>query len=215
MRLGPSIVRNALLLALFAVVTALLLAGSYLLTKDRIAAAIRALEERALLQIVPEQRHDNSMLDDTIPVGRDAAGLGLREDKQIYLARRGGEIIAAIVPITARDGYGGDINLIVGVNRDGTVAGVRVLSHKETPGLGDRIDLTKSNWLLSFDGHSLTDPPPERWAVKKDKGDFDAFTGATITPRAVVGAVKRALEYVQANRDTLFRVPARAPRGGE
>lgn len=202
--LGQSITRNAVLLGLFAVATAMLLAGSYLLTKDRIAAEIRRAEEKALLQIVPRERHDNSMLDDTLPVGPDATGLGLRVNKQIYLARQGGQVVAAIIPATARDGYSGDIEMVVGVNRDGSVAGLRVLSHKETPGLGDRVDLKKSDWVLGFDGRSLRDPEPARWAVKKDKGAFDAFTGATITPRAVINATRRVLEYAEGHSQTLF-----------
>ncbi len=199
MMLGQSITRNAVLLALFAVATALLLAGSYLGTKDRIAAEIRKAEEKALLQIVPRERHDNSMLDDTIAVGPQQAALGLRTQKRIYLARQNGEVVASIIPATARDGYSGDIDLVVGVNRDGSIAGVRVLAHKETPGLGDKVDLNKSDWVLDFAGHSLTNPEPAGWAVKKDKGVFDSFTGATITPRAVVAAIRRVLEYAEEN----------------
>ena len=212
--LGKSISRNSLLLALFAVATGLLLAGSYLLTKDRITAEIRKAEEKALLQIVPKSRHDNSMLDDTVAVGRTSAGLGLREAKRIYLAKSAGEVVAAIIPVTARDGYSGDIELIVGVNADGSVAGVRALTHKETPGLGDKVDLAKSDWVLGFEGSSLGNPPAEGWAVKKDGGVFDAFTGATITPRAVVSATRRALEYARDNRAVLYGSEDQAPEGG-
>lgn len=209
---GQSITRNALLLGLFAMATALLLAGSYLLTKDRIAESIRKAEEKALLQIVPRERHDNSMLDDTIPLNKGE--LGLRQDKRIYLARKGPEVIAAIFPATARDGYSGDIDLVVGVNADGSVAGVRVLTHKETPGLGDAVDLNKSDWVLGFNGRSLKNPEPARWAVKKDKGVFDAFTGATITPRAVVAATRRVLEYAETNAEALYGKRDPIPQGG-
>ena len=130
--IGQSITRNSLLLGLFAVVTGLLLAGSYLMTKDRIAEEIRKAEEKALLQIVPRARHDNSMLDDTLPVGPAISALGLRNNKRIYLAKQGSEVIAAIIPATARDGYSGDIDLIVGVNADGSVAGVRALSASDS-----------------------------------------------------------------------------------
>ena len=126
--LGQSITRNSVLLGLFAVFTALLLSGTFLLTKDRIAAEKRKAEERALLDIVPRERHDNSMLDDTLVVGPDAEGLGLKAEKQVYIARQQGEIVAAIIPATAPDGYAGDIDMIVGVNRDGSVVGVRVLA---------------------------------------------------------------------------------------
>lgn len=204
--LRESITRNSVLLGLFAVATALLLTGTFLLTKDRIALEVRKAEEKALLEIVPRDRHDNSMLDETIIVGPDAAGLGLRENKRIYIARQAGSIVSAIIPVTAPDGYTGDINLIVGVNTDGTIAGVRTLSHKETPGLGDKVDIRKSDWLLGFNGRSLENPELPGWAVKKDKGVFDQFTGATITPRAAVAATLRALQYAEANRETLFTV---------
>ena len=202
--LGQSISRNSVLLAIFALCTTLLIAGTYLLTRDRIAVEQRRDEERALLEIVPRERHDNSMLDATIAVGPAASGLGLREEKRIYLARRKGEVVAAIIPATAPDGYTGDIDLVVGVNADGSVAGVRALSHRETPGLGDKVDLNKSDWVLGFNGRSLGDPGPTGWAVKKDRGVFDQFTGATITPRAVVAATYRALQYARTNRARLF-----------
>lgn len=202
--LGQSISRNSVLLAVFAVCTTLLISGTYLLTKDRIALAQRKAEEKALLEIVPANRHNNSMLDDTIAVGPTASGLGLTDEKSIYLARQDSSVIAAIVPVTAADGYSGAIDLIVGINSDGSIAGVRALAHKETPGLGDKVDLKKSDWILGFDGKSLTNPSLDGWGVKKDKGEFDQFTGATITPRAVVGATLRALQYVQANQGSIF-----------
>ncbi|MEP4484035.1 MAG: electron transport complex subunit RsxG [Halioglobus sp.] len=211
--LGRSISRNSLLLALFAVVTTLLIAGTYLQTRDRIALAQRQAEERALLEIIPASRHNNSMLDDTLAIA--AGTLGLREDKHIYLARQNGETIAVIIPATASDGYSGDIDMIIGVNRDGSVAGVRVLSHKETPGLGDKVDLKKSDWILDFNGRSLTNPGQAEWAVKKDKGIFDQFTGATITPRAVVGKTLNVLQYAKAQHETLFANEAATGSTGE
>ncbi len=213
--LSRSIARNSVLLALFAVVTTVLITGTYLLTRDRISEQKRLAEEKALLEIVPRDRHDNSMLDDIIAVGPDAAGLGLTQDKRIYRARLGGKVVATIVPVTAPDGYTGEIDLIVGVNADGSIAGVRTLSHKETPGLGDKVDIKKSDWVLGFNGKSLDNPLPAGWAVKKDKGVFDQFTGATITPRAVVAATQRALQYVQANQSSLFERPADEPAAGE
>lgn len=204
--LGRSITRNSILLALFAACTTALIAGTQLLTKSDIAEQKRQAEEKALLQVVPRSRHDNSMLDDTIPVGPQDERLGLREEKQIYVAREKGEVIAVIIPAIARDGYTGDIELIVGVNRDGTIAGVRALAQRETPGLGDKVDLKKSDWMLGFNGRSLTNPKLAGWAVKKDNGVFDEFTGATITPRAVVTAIRKVLQFAQANRNTLFGV---------
>ncbi len=204
MMLASSISRNSILLAVFAVATTLLISGTWLGTRDRIALEERKAEERALLEIVPESRHDNSMLDDTLTVGPEATGLGLKDTRKIYLARSGGKVVAAIIPVLAPDGYSGAIQLIVGVNADRTVAGVRALSHKETPGLGDKVDLKKSDWVLGFNGRSLSNPEPAGWAVKKDKGVFDQFTGATITPRAVVAATLRALQYADAEAPALF-----------
>ena len=210
-----SITTNSVLLAVFAVCTTLLIAGTYLLTKDRITEAQRKAEEKALLEIVALGRHNNSMLDDTILVGPATTGLGLKSEKRIYLARFDDNVVAAIIPLTASDGYSGDIDLIVGVNVDGSIAGVRALSHKETPGLGDKVDLKKSDWILGFNGKSLTNPPLAQWAVKKDKGAFDQFTGATITPRAVVGATLRALQYAQAQHDELFKSAEQPSGAGE
>ena len=111
-----------------------------------------------------------------------------------------------IIPAVARDGYTGDIELIVGVNEDGTIAGVRALAQRETPGLGDKVDLKKSDWMLGFNGRSLKNPTLSGWAVKKDNGVFDQFTGATITPRAVVAAILRVLQFAETNRETLFDI---------
>lgn len=212
--LGQSITRNSILLGLFALCTTGLIAGTFLLTKDRIAVEQRKAEEKALLEIIPTNRHNNSMLDDTISVDASTQGLDLRAAKHVYLASKDGVAVAAIIPVTATDGYSGDINLIVGVNIDGSVAGVRVLSHRETPGLGDKVDLKKSDWVLGFNGRSLANPQLSKWAVKKDKGEFDQFTGATITPRAVVAATRRALQYAQGNSAALFadKSPKQEPK---
>ncbi len=203
--LGKSISKNSLLLAGFAVISAAILAGVYESTKDRIELQMRAAAQRALFEIVPESRHDNDLLGDTIPLPEEAwRALGLRQGGNMHIARKNGEIIALILPAVAPDGYSGDISMIVGVNRDGSLAGVRVLAHRETPGLGDKVELKKSNWILGFEGKSLQNPKAERWKVKKDGGEFDQFTGATITPRAVVHQVKRVLDYVKAEEPTLF-----------
>ena len=213
--LGQSITRNSVLLAIFAVCTTLLIAGTYLSTRDQIAVEKRRAEEKALLQVVPRERHDNSMLDETIPVGPQTPGLGLTENKRIYIARKQGEVVAAVIPATAPDGYTGAIDLIVGVNADGSIAGVRALAHKETPGLGDKVDIRKSDWVLGFNGRSLGNPELAGWAVKKDKGVFDQFTGATITPRSVVAATLRVLQFAQENRESLFGASDPVPVTGE
>ena len=210
--LGQSISKNSLLLAAFALATAGTLALTNLGTKDRIAAAERAAQQRALFEIIPLPSHDNDLLNDVIPVPQSAQELlNVGSEASIYRARRNGEITALIIPARAPDGYSGDIDMIVGVNRDGSVAGVRIIRHKETPGLGDKIDLKKHQWILSFDGKNLQVPFSDEWKVKKDGGVFDQFAGATITPRAVVGQVKRVLEFVAANQQSLFNDPLLTP----
>ena len=201
--LKESISRNAVLLGIFAIAATAVVAGTALSTKQRINDNIRHAEERALIAIVPKDVHDNSMLDDYVPVD-DETLLGLRAQKKIYIATMKGDYVGVIVPATARDGYTGDIDMIVGIKVDGTVAGVRVLTHRETPGLGDKVDYKKSQWVDDFIGHSLESTSEQQWTVKRDGGIFDQFTGATITPRAVTLAVKRALQYFEANRDQIL-----------
>jgi len=208
MLLGKSISTNSLLLGAFALVTAAILAGTKAGTEERIVAAERMAAQKALLEIVPLERHNNDLLLDTLSIEEEHwAELGLKLGGDINIAREDGKAIAAIIPAVAPDGYSGEIKLIIGVNADGSVAGVRILGHNETPGLGDKVDLKKSDWVLGFNGRSLSNPKPEGWAVKKDGGEFDQFTGATITPRAVINQVKRALEFFEAAKPLANKKP--------
>ena len=202
--LGKAVSKNSLILGAFAVITTAIIAATYLATKDQIAEQERIARAKALLEIVPLERHDNQMLDDTVEVA-DLDLLGFAAPATAFVARKNNEIVAFILPVTAPDGYSGDIKMIVGINADGSVAGVRVLAHAETPGLGDKVELQKSDWILGFSGKSLTNPLPASWSVKRDKGEFDQFTGATITPRAVTKAVARALQYFAGQRDELMQ----------
>ena len=204
--LGESIGRNSLLLGFFAILSTAIIAGTYLGSKDTIRENIRMAEERALLEIVPRFRHNNSMLEDAHGIN-DSEMLGLRAEKKYYIARQDGEPVAVIFPATAREGYTGDIDMIIGINIDGTIAGVRVLSHRETPGLGDAIDLKKSQWIDSFINKSLLNPTVDLWKVKKDKGVFDQFTGATITPRAVTKTVLQTLQYFNQHQQNIIKQP--------
>lgn len=212
--LGQSISKNSVILGIFALLSAAGLALTNLGTQDRIAKAERAAKQKALFEIIPSDQIDNDLLQDTLTIPESGATLlGLR-DQPIYIARKNTEVIALIIPAMAHDGYSGDIGMIVGVRRDGSIAGVRVLTHKETPGLGDKIELKKGNWILEFNGKSLTVPVIEEWKVKKDGGTFDQFAGATITPRAVVKQIKQVLEFVQQHPE-LFSSPISAnPAGG-
>ena len=196
---------NSLLLAGFALITALILATTDRLTMDRIAQSERIAAQRALLEIVPLNRHNNDLLVDLQPIPKQYwKTLGLSEGGDIYIARHNEQPVAAIIPSVTSEGYSGDIAMIIGINFDGSIAGVRVVEHRETPGLGDKVDVKKSDWILGFNGKSLSNPEPSGWAVKKDRGEFDQFTGATITPRAVVHQIARTLKYFREDRERLL-----------
>jgi len=194
----------ALLLALFGVAGSGLVAFTHEQTKERIAQNERLALLRSLQALVPAESIDNDMVTDLIRI-RVPELLGDAETT-VYRGRKDGQPVALILDPVARDGYSGPIHLLVAVRRDGRLGGVRVISHKETPGLGDRIEEQKSDWILGFTGRSLNDPLSARWKVKKDGGAFDQFTGATITPRAIVKAVRQTLEYVQAQGERLYTV---------
>ena len=197
--------KNSLLLALFALITALILASTDRVTEDRIAESERLAAQKALFEIVPLARHNNDLLVDLQPIPEQYwLALGLDNGGDVHIARLDDQPVAAIVPSITTDGYSGDIAMIVGINFDGTVAGVRVVEHKETPGLGDKVELRKSDWILSFNGKSLNNPELSKWNVKKDRGDFDQFTGATITPKAVIHQIAKTLEYFEKDRERLL-----------
>lgn len=168
----------------------LLTSGALALASRTTDADIRAAAARdlqaSLAQVLPG-RYDNDLLKDTVTIPAPDGEVA------VYRARRAGRV-EAVVFQTVGHGYAGAIVCIMGVTRDGQLLGVRVLSHKETPGLGDKIEPAKSHWIYEFDGKSLASPQPDKWAVKKDGGVFDQFSGATITPRGVVHAVKVGLE---------------------
>lgn len=202
--LGKSISKNSFILGLFAIITAGVLAATFLSTKDKITDAEKRAAQKALLEIVSREAHDNDMLTTTWQIPEeDLAALGLSEASVAHIATLNSAPVAVILPSTAPDGYSGAIKLIIGINMDGSIAGVRALAHKETPGLGDKVDIKKHDWILGFNGKSLSEPTIEDWAVKKDGGDFDQFTGATITPRAVVQRVKKTLQYFEKNKQRI------------
>ena len=203
-----SIGLSGTVLALFAAVTSIAIGWTYLSTKSQIDFEVRRAEARQLLEIFPSDTHDNELVDDTFTIDAETPLLGIREARQGYRARLNGDVIGVILPTTARDGYSGDIRALVGIRRDGTVAGIRVVAHRETPGLGDKVDIRKSDWVTDFNQRSLADPTLPGWNVKKDGGVFDQFTGATVTPRAVILATRRALEYANLHTATLFETEA-------
>ncbi len=208
-----SMLKNSLLLGLFAIATVGVVAVTQQGTAERIQVAEREAQVRALAEILPADSYDNHLLDNSLQLSDPL--LGSARPLPAYLALKGGQPSAIILQAIAPDGYSGSIRLLVGIHADGRLAGVRVLAHKETPGLGDKIELAKSPWVLAFAGKSLNDPDQAGWGVKKDQGVFDQFAGATITPRAVVKAVHHALQYFDAHRAELLGQPAAAQAAAE
>ncbi|CZF77793.1 Electron transport complex protein RnfG [Grimontia celer] len=196
---------NGAILALAALLSTGLVAVTNTLTKDTIAEQQRIQLLRVLNQVIPEDMHDNALAKTCTLV--TSPNLGTNEPVPIYIATKNGEPTAMAVEAIAPDGYNGAIKVLVGVDTNNTVLGVRVLSHNETPGLGDKIDLNVSDWVLSFNGKNIESEDDKRWAVYKDGGQFDQFTGATITPRAVVSAARNAAWYALQNKDTIVRQP--------
>ncbi|QTR50102.1 electron transport complex subunit RsxG [Candidatus Thiothrix anitrata] len=197
-----NMVKSGVFLTTFALLGTVVLALSNQLTLPLIAANERAATLTRLNALISPSEYDNDLLNDqrVIP----AVALNSAEPVTVYLARKQNQPVAALFTVTPANGYSGKIRLVVAVLADQSVAGVRILSHKETPGLGDKIDIAKSDWITYFNGKSLENPSLQTWAVRKDGGEFDQFTGATITPRAVVGAVKNTLLWSQQHFSELF-----------
>ena len=194
---------SATFLFLFAVIGSGLVAFTFDSTAERIADNQRKALLKSLNELVPSNRYDNDIFADTLYADSSEL-LGTDQPVPVYRARKNGWPVAAVLAVIAPDGYNGTIRLLVAVNLDGTLAGVRVVQHRETPGLGDAVEAERSDWIQGFKGKSLTDPAKKDWKVKRDGGTFDQFTGATITPRAVVKAVHKALLYFQLHAHKLF-----------
>ncbi|WP_455235366.1 electron transport complex subunit RsxG [Thiogranum longum] len=204
------VVISAVFLFLFAITGSGMVAFVFDSTRQQIAENQRKALLKSLNELVPAERYDNDIFNDILYV-RNAELLGTGAAVPVYRARKGGWPIAAVVAPTAPDGYNGNIRLLVAINVDGNLAGVRVVDHHETPGLGDGIEAERSDWIRGFAGKSLNNPTKKGWRVERDGGEFDQFTGATITPRAVVKAVYKALLYFKSHRHELFeRAPEQA-----
>ncbi len=184
------------ILAVITLITSAVLMLTHELTKDTIERQRLEARLTSLQRLLPEELVDNDVIADAVTVFEPDA-LGHRKPKQLYIGRKKGVVSALAIPVVARNGYSGDIELMVGVKMNGEITDVAIINHKETPGLGDLIERNKSDWLQQFPGHSLDNPAQKNWKVKKDGGQFDQITAATITPRAVVGAIKKALLYQQ------------------
>jgi electron transport complex protein RnfG len=210
---------QTLLLGGFALAASALLVVGNLLTKGPIAEREAEDLRASLEQVIPAERHANDLLANPLVIPRQSASQNQSPDSSpssnrtnsrhghddkitVYRALEGLDVTAVAFE-TVGQGYAGPIRVLLGIGADGRILGARVLAHSETPGLGDKIEIGRDDWITAFDGRDLTDPPPERWAVKKDGGVFDQFSGATITPRAVVAAIKSGLETFAAQRDAL------------
>ena len=198
--------RTGVVLLLFALVGTAILAFTHDRTEPVITRSQQAEKLALINQVLPASLYDNDLLASVQTVPPDDL-LGTRQPSSLWIARRGKQVTAVVLEAIAPDGYAGDIALLIGIDVDGRVTGVRVTAHRETPGLGDYIERAKSAWIDQFSGKSLTSPEPKHWKVAKDGGAFDSRAGATITPRAVVKAVKSALDYFARHRATLVTPP--------
>ena len=199
----PSIWPGGYILAALAAVCTALVALTHSVTAPRIAANEQAYLEQSLKPVLGGIEYDGKLSESTIIIPAPHALPG-KEAVSVYRVYAAAVPIAALFVVNARDGFSGAIRLLVGIDSNGTVTGVRVLEHRETPGLGDLIEAGKSDWILQFDGHSLNDPAVPVWAIRRDGGEFDQLTGASITPRAVIKAIRETLLYFDKNRAVVF-----------
>ena len=207
---SQSIVKSAVVLIVLTALLAGILALVARQTQDKIQRNAAAWILQRLDTLIPADTHDNDLMEDHIDIVSTDI-LGISDVVPIYRARLRGQPVAAVMRTVAPDGYRGPIELLIAIRHDGTLIGVQVIRHQETPGLGDAFEHRDIGWLDGFRDRSLLNPPQQRWTVRKDGGDFDEFTGATITPRAIVKATRRALEYFTAHRDQIFSTPQASP----
>jgi electron transport complex protein RnfG len=195
--------KSGVTLAIIAGVCTFLVALTWQLTADRIDANEKQWLERSLQPALAGLFFDGSVTESmiTIPAPHELPGSDAAIIYRVYASEKP---VAALFVVSARDGYAGPIRLLIGITMEGSITGVRVLEHKETPGLGDRIETTKSDWVLQFDGHSLRDPEPANWAIKGDGGQFDQLSGASVTPRSIIKAIMETLTWFEANRVGVF-----------
>lgn len=199
----PSVLRGGLILAVLAAFCTAAVAVTHRYTQPLIYANEQAFLEASLRPLLGGIEYQNELTRSALEMAQPH-GLPGKEPATVYRVYADGQPAAALFAVSASDGFAGPIRLLIGVRIDGQVTAVRVLRHQETPGLGDLIESKKSDWLLQFNGVSLSNPPPAAWGIKRDGGQFDQLTGASITPRAVVKALQETLTYFDANRESLF-----------
>jgi Na+-translocating ferredoxin:NAD+ oxidoreductase subunit G len=207
--------RTSLILFVFALVGTAMMAYTFRQTHPVIEESARAEKLALISQVLPRTLYDNDLMANYRQLPQDDL-LGTRRPSGMWLATRNGTPVGVVLEAVAPEGYSGDIELIIGLTAEGVITGVRVTHHKETPGLGDYIELAKSDWILQLNGKRMEENDKPRWRVKKDGGDYDSRAGATITPRAIVKAVRQALEYFHQHRGELLKLtPLPAGEGGE
>lgn len=201
--------KNSLILALFAIACTAIVGLVNELTKDRIVAQAQLQLLDTLHSIIEPSRYNNNITQDCVDLSSPLLSFpgGNKTNQTAYIARKNTTPVAVAITSAAPDGYNGNIDFIVAINMDNSVSGVRVLKHQETPGLGDKVEIRKSDWVTKFNGKSILKDNDSRWAVTKDGGIFDQFTGATITPRAIVKAIKKTLVFFQENKNLLLTLP--------
>ena len=200
--------RTALMMVLFTIAFTALMAGTYVATKPLLAASAKAEKLQLIGAVLPADSYDNKLLEDAVTLPAQPE-LGLDDASVVYRARKGGMPVALVIEAAAPDGYAGRIGMILAVKADGELGAVRVTEHKETPGLGDYIDPKKDRnktrpWITQFNNTGFDRIAPEAWKVKRDGGQFDQMTGATISARAVTNATRKALAWTVERRDKLF-----------
>ncbi|MGV6850704.1 MAG: electron transport complex subunit RsxG [bacterium] len=199
-----STVKPALLLTMVSLVGGSILAFTQKETEPLIIEQERLATLRSLHSIIPKEIHDSDLLEHQLSIPPDES-LKTISNTKVFRAWKDNKPAICVFQINTEDGYSGTIKLLIGIQPNGELSGVRVIAHTETPGLGDAIHQDRSPWILGFTGKSLKQPEDSAWAVKRDGGAFDQFTGATISPRAVVGAVHRTLSYYATHKNTLFQ----------
>jgi len=197
--------KTAITLTAFAFVGTIMLAYVFDITRAPIAASEKEARLALFKQILPENTYDNELLKETVQIAPNEQ-LGNLQTTTANIAKLKGKTAGVILEAIAHDGYSGDIKLLIAIRADGSISGVRVLAHKETPGLGDYIDITHGNWITLFNNESINKTSAAQWQVKKDGGKFDYMVGATITPRAVVNAVFKTTQFFEKNKKILFAV---------
>jgi electron transport complex protein RnfG len=200
------ITRSTLTLALFALGLTGIVSMVALQTADAIEEAKQRARERSLAELISAESYDNRIFDTEFPAPSTEI-VKLSQHTGALKAKLGDRVTAVILTVVAPDGYSGDIEIMVAINSELAIEGARVIAHKETPGLGDKIDIQKSAWITYFEGANLDDDHEVRWRVKKDGGEFDQFTGATITPRAVIRTLHGSLLYARDHYQALFERP--------